>query len=151
MSREIRRVPFGWQHPKRENGSYQPMFDKDYKAVKDEWLNELKEWQEGTHEDYDPEQDYWEYYGNPPDRDFYRPTWETVPDCYQVYEDVSEGTPVSPVFETQDEMKEWLLAEGYSEFASEKFIEHGWAPSGVVFPGKGFVAGIHALDFLQED
>jgi hypothetical protein len=33
-------------------------------------------------------------------------------DCFQIYEDVSEGTPVSPVFQTEESLRDWLGAKG---------------------------------------
>lgn len=68
---------------------------------------------------------------------------------YQIYEDVTEGTPVSPVFETLEEMKEWLLEEGHSEKATAKFIEYGWAPSFVVTQSGVSGLGIDSLDALE--
>lgn len=80
---------------------------------------------------------------------FYRPEWTEEPTHYQVYETVTEGTPVSPVFASLDEMQVWLIKQGFSEKAAEKFIETGWAPSMVYVPGKGVSGlGIHSLDFL---
>jgi hypothetical protein len=48
-------------------------------------------------------------------------------------------------------MKEWLISEGYSEFASQQFIELGYAFSMVYTPGKGISGvGIHSLDHLND-
>lgn len=52
---------------------------------------------------------------------------------YQVWETVSKGSPISPVFETKEEMAIWLSKEGYSEKAIEGFIEDGWAPSAALY------------------
>lgn len=157
MSREIRRVPLDWIHPSDEDGKHLPMFDQDYESARDEWLIALQSWLDGTHEDLtdDPTRkdrmDYWEWDGGPPDRDYYRPKFEADPIGYQVYEDVSEGTPTSPVFETLEEMKTWLLNEGYSEHATDMFIESGWAPSMVFTSDRGMSGiGIHSLDHLDQ-
>ena len=175
MSREIRRVPLDWKHPENEscphlNGldwshkrhssshefqygkCFRPILDKDFDTALQDWINEYKLWKNGEHpnqEDYS----YQEYAGHPPNPEDYRPAWTPKEAIgYQIYETVSEGTPISPVFEILDEMKEWLLSEGYSEFASQKFIEDGWAPSMVFTSEKGVSAiGIHSLDHLDNN
>lgn len=48
---------------------------------------------------------------------------------YQVWETVSEGSPISPVFKTEDEVVKWLVSEGYSEKAARGFVGVGWVPS----------------------
>lgn len=127
MSREIRRVPSDWQHPRDSNG-YKPLYDRSYETALQEWVK---------YEEEDPK----------PDPNYYRPKWEEEPTHHQIYEGVTEGTPVSPVFASQDEMKDWLLSEGFSEHASSKFIEIGWAPSMVFSRNKGLSGpGIHSLD-----
>lgn len=153
MGREIRRVPLDWVHPKNDRGFDQPLFDRDYETERDEWLDGLASWQDGSHKDLgdDPKfrekYDYWEWVGNPPDREYYRPKWETEPAGYQIYETVSEGTPVSPVFANQEDIKIWLMKQGYSEKASQQFIEDAWAISFVYTPKTGLVDGIAASEF----
>jgi len=44
---------------------------------------------------------------------------------WQLWETVTEGSPVSPVFATEEEFAEYLINEGYSERACEWFIEDG--------------------------
>lgn len=79
---------------------------------------------------------------------------ETQPpegDGWQVWETVSEGSPVTPVFATADELIEYLVEGGdYSEHqkppeereppsreAVEKFVKgSGWVPSGAKVNGK---------------
>jgi hypothetical protein len=68
--------------------------------------------------------------------------------AYQVYETVSEGTPISPVFKTEDDLRDWLITEGYEPAAAERFISGRWAPSGVLTGDGTFVEGIHALGEL---
>lgn len=50
---------------------------------------------------------------------------------YQLWETVSEGSPVSPVFATGEEMVIYLVDEcGFDPEASKRFVkETGWAPS----------------------
>lgn len=66
---------------------------------------------------------------------------ETEPptgDGYQLWETVSEGSPISPVFPTRELFIEWLITDGgrdgrLSRAAAEKFVEAEWAPSMVSF------------------
>lgn len=57
-------------------------------------------------------------------------------DGWQVWETVSEGSPVSPVFASADGLVEWLISEGYSLEAASKFVEHGWVMSALSVNGK---------------
>jgi len=49
--------------------------------------------------------------------------------CLQVYEDVSEGTPVSLAFSSSDELLAWLIEQGVSNRAAVEFMRQGFAPS----------------------
>lgn len=56
---------------------------------------------------------------------------------YQLWETVSEGSPVSPVFATEKEMIDYLCDNGYSWEAAANFVRGpGWAPS-MVLTGNG--------------
>lgn len=57
-------------------------------------------------------------------------------DGWQVWETVSEGSPVSPVFKTPDELIGWLIGKGYSRTAAEEFVKDQWVPSMAVANGK---------------
>ena len=50
----------------------------------------------------------------------------------QVYEDVSEGTPLSPVFGSPAEVRRWLVAQGVATGSADEFLRQGSAPSLVV-------------------
>jgi hypothetical protein len=67
-------------------------------------------------------------------------SWEPEPPPegpgYQVWETVSEGSPVSPVFETAEALIEWLVGEGYSREAAQGFVKTGWACSTLIAGGK---------------
>ena len=153
MGREIRRVPLGWEHPRDERtGRYRPLFDKDYESAAREWIAELIQWEAGTHKAQPDAFSiyYWEYAGNPPDEDYCRPKFDAEQTCYQIYETVSEGTPVSPVFESLDAMIAWLVNEGYSQTAAERFAQSGWAMSATFDTSTGrFASGIQTLDVGQ--
>lgn len=116
MGRELRRVPPHWQHPKLENGNYKPLIDGTYEEAGQEWLNECIQWSHGAHElqnEYKLEYKfYWEYAGPPPTPDRYRTYTTETATWYQIYETVSEGTPVSPPFASQEELVEYVVKHG---------------------------------------
>ena len=63
------------------------------------------------------------------------PLWYASEDdksCFQIYENVSEGSPVSPVFNSQEEMCAWLKAQGNRDEIIEQFISLGHYPSLVI-------------------
>ena len=137
MGREIRRVPPNWEHPKMEDREgLQPMYDRSYETERREWLDGL-----AAHkpEDHDGE-DYWEWDGNPPERAYYRPWADDEATWYQLWETVTEGTPVSPPFETKRELAEYLAEHGdywdqergdpgWGMDAAAAFVKIGYAPS----------------------
>lgn len=158
MGREIRKVPRGWEHPKNWRGEYQPMHDRSYSKKAEEWLKNCLAWSKGEHEDQ-KEDDiskkykyYWEWTSNPPDKNYYRPDWkEEEMTCFQVYENVSEGTPISPVFETKSEMRSWLINNGWTPSGADMFIGGEYQPSGIMIAGVGMVFGNGTSNLLAED
>ena len=126
MGREIRRVPPNWQHPTwtADDAKYRdlvekprPCFDETFSDAASKWKNEFKRWEDGSHEDLErsPElreqYEFWEWH-EPPDPETHRPMFTAEPTWWQVYETVSEGTPVTPPFETQQALAEYLIANG---------------------------------------
>lgn len=157
MGREIRRVPAGWEHPEDDRGHYIPLYDRSYNEAAREWLDDCLAWEAGTHAsaaEYKAKHPfYWDFDGNPPDRDSYRPDFTSEPTHYQVYETVSEGTPTSPVFASLEELEAWLIGQGHSQYAAHRFATDGWVPSMVMVrepSGKVTMSGIgiDAFDVL---
>jgi hypothetical protein len=108
-------VPPGWQHPRDEHGRHIPLFDRNA----------------------DPHEQSDEELPGVAGRLAAMPRW--APEeatCYQVYEDVTEGTPVSPVFDSLDGVRGWLVDQGYSRRAVEGFCRRGQAPTLVVADGE---------------
>lgn len=174
MGREIRRVPANWEHPKKSEPNhrlgimeerYQPMRDTSVESAWAEWQAEFAAWLAGKHDrviaEYgatnypkaEPYRAFCAWHGAPPEPAYYRPDWdESTATWYQVYETVSEGTPVTPPFATQAELVDYLVthgdfwdqkrrAEGYSggipcgpweRKNAESFVGAGWAPSMMV-------------------
>ena len=58
-------------------------------------------------------------------------------DGWQLWETVSEGSPISPVFATADELIAYLVEDGVSVEAAKKFVlDDGWCVSMVIADGK---------------
>ena len=178
MGREIRKVPPNWQHPMVDKPNhwrgvmvkaYQPLYDRPFGPAMREWIAQWDAWERGERPDYCTEEDrelpFWEWDGKPPDPEYYRPAWKDgEATWFQVYETVSEGTPVSPPFATQQEIVDYLVAngdfwdqqrraEGYSYMPcapwkrsdAEAFVFGGGStPSLVVADGK-VMTGVEAL------
>lgn len=171
MGREIRRVPADWQHPtqscphspwnggceeaKRNNGRcFHPLFNKSFLEAAREWLDAAIRWD--NDEDPDTAEHkkdhpfYWQWNGKPPDPKYYRPDWKSAPTYYQVYETVSEGTPVTPHFATKEELIDYLVESGdfwdqirgtggWDRKAAEEFVSREWAPTMVMIPEAGIM------------
>ncbi len=133
MGREIRRVPADWKHPTYTDddaprstyvGRHRPMLDATFEDAAREWREAFAAWRPEEHDG----EEFWEG-APPPERDAYRPAYTSPPTHLQVYETVSEGTPVSPVFATEEEVVAWLVAHGNDESAARRFVEAGSQPS----------------------
>lgn len=175
MGREIRRVPPNWQHPKEKKYNYlsaqteevfKPLFDRDVETAFGEWMGEYNEWLTGgfdkvrkEHPDLkykgdEPYRAYCDWNGQPPDPEYHRPKWsDEEATWFQMYETVSEGTPVSPPFATKEELVEYLVANGdhwdqnrrqrgvtdincrpWSREAAQAFVNRGSVLSGMITP-----------------
>lgn len=75
---------------------------------------------------------------------------ETSCTAYQVYENVSEGSPVSPVFENAAELMSWLEKQGVSRESADAFVRQGFAPSFVLRSDGEIVAGIEGSALGRE-
>ncbi len=169
MGREIRMVPPNWEHPRQRcehspwaggcddakahgGQCFKPLYDRTFEVEAKDWKEEFAAWERGERPDYCGEEskndEFWEYHGSPPDREDYRPSWpEGTATWFQVYETVSEGTPVTPPFATREELVEYLVSHGdywsqwrgeggCSRKAAEAFVkEDGWVPSLMVSDG----------------
>lgn len=146
MSREIRPVALDWEHPcdpgTYANGSprYRPLFSREdlLRHMEDQAENP-EEWQDPIDPaDYMPEIPEGSPYG------------------WQMYSTVSEGTPVSPVFATKDELAAWLSSpeagrEQVSPQAAAAFVAEGWAPTFVHTPAVGLVSGVEWIGITARE
>lgn len=137
MGREVRKVPADWQHPKNETtGYYRPLIGTSYAAAAAEFLAMVNE--KGLQEAVD-------YFGQAPDQNDYMPDWPDAERTHlMMYEDTSEGTPISPAFLTPEELARWLADTGASAFGRStatyeqwlKTCRGAWAPSMVIADGQ---------------
>lgn len=144
MGREIRRVVPNWEHPRQEcphnwgdgcseankndGKCYKPLLDEDFESAIEEWIEGYFLWKKGEHPSQSDDRSqgmmYWEYKSPPPDPDYYRPKFTEEPTWYQVYETVSEGTPLTPAFATKEEVVDYLVA--YGDFWDQSRGDGGW-------------------------
>jgi len=170
MGREIRKVPANWAHPMRDpnanpyrHSGYQPMFDETFPEKQAEWLAEFDRIRSGALTDdergYYPRglSDWLKDEGMPPDPDYYRPWSDDEATWFQVWETVSEGTPVSPPFATADELIDYLATHGdfwdqkrgdapWGREAAARFVNAGWAPSMILSGGVLTAGKLAALE-----
>lgn len=69
---------------------------------------------------------------------------------YQLWETVSEGSPISPVFPSKDTFIDYLISQGYSEGAAEQFAEKGFAVSMATANGRLY-KDIESLNIAQDE
>lgn len=154
MGREIRMVPANWQHPKNEYGNLQSMHNKTFEQACAKWDADKAAWERGEREDYEKDVScsFEEWNGDrPDDASCYRPWKDEEAVWVQVWETVSEGSPVTPPFATKGELIDYLVRHGdfwdqhrgdspWPRKAAEQFVEAGWAPSMVMQGGKLYTA-----------
>jgi hypothetical protein len=142
MGREVRMVPKDWEHPIDNDGLLIPLL-ADYQRDARDFL--AKAIAEGLEEAVD-------YFGCTPDKSHYMPELaEGEVGYYCMYENTSEGTPISPSFATPEELARWLADNNASAFGGSTASYEGWlrvakgacAPSCVVIDGQ-FVNGVDA-------
>ena len=117
--RELRPVPLDWEHP-REPGTYSDGSPRYRALFSRATLREDMRYYEEHPEDADD----WKY-----DPERYMPEIpEGTPLGWQLYETTSEGTPVSPVCATLEELAEWCET-GATVFASCRWTRAQWLAS----------------------
>lgn len=150
MGREIRMVPPNWKHPRGQDHEYTPLFDSTVEEAWADWQKEYAAWIAGGFEEarkmyrYNPAEPYrsfCDYHGEPPDPKHYRPAWTEPATWFQVYETVSEGTPITPPLPTKEALIEYLVTSGdywggkWDRAAAERFVDRGHAFSAVIEGG----------------
>jgi len=158
MGRQVRMVPPGWQHPKNSDGRYIPLLKGSFAQADADWNEGYAAWQRGEIENYGsgpkwkPKcesalacDSYTEWSGARPSPDGYMPAFpEGTATMLMMYEDTSEGTPISPAFETPEALARWLADNNASAFGGmtatyEQWLstcKSGWAPCMVIEAGR---------------
>ena len=139
MGKEIRRVPPNWEHPQDPKGHFIPLFDRLYEDDLELWQQNNQLWATGQHPDQlqYPEATatctYSDWAGKEPDPTRYRPPFQVKPSSYQIYETITEGTPVSPVFETTQQLADHLISTGQATIhEAQAFVQTGSLPTFVL-------------------
>lgn len=158
MGREVRRVPADWQHPEGKC-----LLDGYARRVR-EWDEQSAQWERGLVTDYrggwQPKkehhagQTFVQWGGKRPDPDNYMPEWpEAERTHYQMYETCTEGSPISPVCASPEELARWLADNGASasgrltatyEQWLGMILGPGWAPT-LVRDENGLRSGVEAV------
>lgn len=122
----------------------------------EEWLKNKRQWDSGTHRDLldDPslkEQypDYSEWGGDAPNKKYYRQVEfkEEELTLIQLYENISEGTPITPIFKASefDKLCEYASKNCYI-FAKEKASADEWKR---LLNGESAIITAGGLDFFN--
>ena len=155
MGREVRMIPADWQHPKDDHGRYIPLLDGSYAERAAEYAEEKAKWERGDFPDYASAESrttaYEEWSGGAPVEADYMPVFaEGTATHLCMYEDTSEGTPISPAFATAEELARWLTDTGASAFGHMTASYEGWlatcrrgsAISMAITPETGMISGV---------
>ena len=131
MGREIRRVPPNWEHPRDKQGRYLPLHDITHEEAMAKWTAQEELWNLGHHPSLlqHPEArgySYEEWSDQRPNPQYHRPAFQEEPTWYQVYENVTEGTPVTPPMPSLEDLEEHLVSSGTTtREQAQAFIQEG--------------------------
>lgn len=149
MGREVRMVPENWEHPKDENGKYIPLMNGDFSNILSKYKEEKLQWQKGFRTDFkggwkpksedELKMSFIDWNGEEPKIEDYMPQWEDDEKTHlQMYEDTSEGTPISPVFSNANDLARWLSDNNASAFGGMTATYEEW----LSMIGKGYAVGM---------
>lgn len=160
-------VPANWEHPKMEHyirgETLRPLHEPSRPVIEmqREWLAESEKWAAGNHPDQIKYGDTCpstleEWSGSCPDARNYMPFWpDGEKTHFQMYETCSEGTPISPVMHSPEELARWLADNNASSFGKltstyEKWLAlivgPGSAPSAIITSGGAIRSGVDWVD-----
>ena len=100
--------------------AFRPMIDYTLEDAQAEWDGYWQQWQEGTYPGQGDQERTLEtfevWHGvRPAERHHlstFRPDFDDDPTCWQMYETITEGTPVSPVFDNLNDLFRWMMFDG---------------------------------------
>jgi hypothetical protein len=165
MGREVRRVPKNWKHPSNK-GRYIPLLEGFAESLK-RWETGKEKWDQGFVDDYhggwkpydttDMTFDEWD--GRKPEKEDYMPDFpDEEKTHYQMYETCSEGTPISPVMESPEELAKWLADNGASAFGDMSATYEDWlntinsggAPGFYILGNQQIISGVEAANRFKK-
>jgi len=168
MGREVRRVSADWQHPTDGRGNFIALHGHSFREDAARWDEGAAQWERGFRRDHgtngwkpkgqDETGTFAEWDGERPREEEYMPDWPEAERTHlQMYEDTSEGTPISPVMESPEALAQWLADNKASAFGDMTAtydqwlatIRRGWAVGAVWSPGKGFESGVAHSEEVQ--
>lgn len=169
MGREVRRVSEFWKHPRSEStGLYVPLHGHPYSQELRDWETERAQWDSGSTDGFMAKDRiaykrnggmFSDWHGRHPDPDEHMPEWPEAEQTHcQMYESTSEGTPVSPVMDTPEELARWCADNKVSTFGTGSFATYeqwlavcrdGFAPSFVITDGV-MMSGVEACDMNHD-
>jgi len=161
MGREVRMVPKDWVHPTDGDDDYIPLFDSSFELDALIWDESCAKWNNGEYPDIASQDDrkmsYAEWDSRRPEESEYMPDFhDSNATHFMMYENTTEGTPISPAFETTESLAEWLFENNASAFGSQtatyeswlRVANGGYAPSAVM-SHQGMRSGVEALTDLD--
>lgn len=161
MSREVRRVPADWKHPRESGRSnmHRPLFEGPWEARAEQWDKDAALFARGLDSQGDPlpvdmkATTFAEWDGDRPEQRDYMPTWTDAEKTHwQMYETTTEGTPISPVCDSPENLARWLADNNASTFASAttdydtwlRMIGHGQSVGSCLIIGGQMISGVDA-------
>jgi hypothetical protein len=175
MGREVRMVAPGWQHPTfyneyRRCDDLKGLYEGPFSVKLAEWLEEEAKWNEGLRREWGT--DSWkpikeeykhhtfeQWTGRKPRQEDYMPEWAPGEATQlMMYETTTEGTPISPAFDTPEELARWLADNGASAFGSSTASYEEWLSTcqsghafSAMFINGELISGVAANKVLDED
>lgn len=127
MKISVRRVSYGWEHPKDRLGRYISQIDQSFSIEYTDWKEMKDMWEEGYVKHFSDPKNYFseptwvpipedmedstfeEEFGCEPHAEHYRPDWVLeLCTCFQLYNEY-RSVPISPVFERASDLAVWAL------------------------------------------
>jgi hypothetical protein len=141
MSREVRKVAAGWQHPKLNDKLFVPLMDGSrFVSDSQRYEENRRMWELGMVRDPLNAKEwitrreagicqtcFHQYYGNEPHQDQYMPVWKPEEATqYMLYETLTLGTPLSPAFPTENELADWCVTHKVTLCPTRRLTFTGW-------------------------
>lgn len=158
-------VPADWKHPKNKNGSYAPLYGRSFSVDSARYAEGVAQWNKGFCEHFGKDgewvqregdeltMNYEEWSGKAPEEADYMPDFPASERThFQMYEDTTEGTPISPVMETPEALAHWLADNGASAFGDMTATYDEWLETikrgfacGLLITGNVMQSGVSGL------